>query len=95
VSRPGAIGDVEHLRARVGELMPQAREELSDVVAIPSVADPLLFPPAECARASRWVADRFAGVGFRDVDLVETQDGSAAVVGARPCGDPDALTVLL
>ena len=95
MNRPGATSDVEHLRARVGELMPQAREELSELVAIPSVADPRLFPPSECARAARWVADRFAGVGFSDVDLVETPDGSAAVVGSRPCGDPDAPTVLL
>jgi cysteinylglycine-S-conjugate dipeptidase len=95
VSRPGATSDVEPLRARVGELMPQAREELSELVAIPSVADPRLSPPSECARAARWVADRFAGVGFYDFDLVETPDGSAAVVGSRPCGNPDAPTVLL
>ncbi len=95
MSPPGAASDVEHLRARVGELMPQAREELSELVAIPSVADPRLFPPSECTRAARWVADRFAGVGFYDVDLLETPDGSAAVVGSRPCGDPDAMTVLL
>jgi cysteinylglycine-S-conjugate dipeptidase len=82
VSRPGATSDVEHLRARVGELMPQAREELSELVAIPSVADPRLFPSSECTRAARWVADRFAGVGFDDVDLLETPDGSAAGVGA-------------
>jgi len=95
VNRPGATSDVEHLRARVGALMPQAREELSELVAIPSVADARLSPPSECARAARWVADRFAGVGFHDVDLVETPDGSAAVVGSRPSGNPDAPTVLL
>ena len=67
--------------------MPQAREELSELVAIPSVADARLSPPSECARAARWVADRFAGVGFDDVDLVETTDSSAAVVGSRPSGD--------
>src|SRR5918997_988216 len=87
--------EVERLRARVAELMPTARQELSELVAIPSVADPRLFPPEECLRAAQWVADRFAGVGFADARLVATPDGSSAVIGTRPCGDPDAPTVLL
>src|ERR687890_467576 len=87
--------EVERLRARVAVLMPTARQELSELVAIPSVADPRLFPPEECLRAAQWVADRFAGVGFADARLVETPDGSSAVIGSRPCGDPDAPTVLL
>jgi cysteinylglycine-S-conjugate dipeptidase len=89
------MSEVQHLRARIAELMPKAREELSELVAIPSVADPRLFPAQECVRAAEWVADRFAGVGFDDVGLVETPDGSRAVIGSRPCGDPDAPTVLL
>jgi cysteinylglycine-S-conjugate dipeptidase len=87
--------EVERLRARVAELMPTARQELSELVAIPSVADPRLFPPEECLRAAQWVADRFAGVGFADARLVATPDGSSAVIGTRPCEDPDAPTVLL
>jgi cysteinylglycine-S-conjugate dipeptidase len=86
---------VERLRARVAELMPRAREELAELVAIPSVADPRLVPPQECARAAHWVADRFAGVGFTDVRLAATPDGSSAVIGSRPCAHRDALTVLL
>ena len=86
---------VQTLRARIAELMPRARKELSELVAIPSVADPRQFPPQECARAAKWVADRFAGAGFGDVRLAETPDGSSAVIGSRPCGDPDAPTVLL
>ena len=39
--------------------------------------------------------DAFRRVGFADVGLHETADGSKAVVGSRPCGDPDAPTVLL
>ena len=89
------MSEVEHLRARVAELMPKVREELSELVAIPSVADPRLFPPQECLRAAEWVADRFRGVGFDDVRLAETPDGSSAVIGSRPCGDPTAPTVLL
>src|SRR6476659_6915838 len=83
------------LRARVAELMPQAREELSEIVAIRSVADPRQFPPEECLQAATWVADRFAGVGFDGVRLEETPDGSSAVIGSLPCGDRDAPTVLL
>jgi acetylornithine deacetylase/succinyl-diaminopimelate desuccinylase-like protein len=89
------MSELQRLRARVAELMPKALEELSELVAIPSVADPRLFPPQECVRAAEWVADRFADVGFDDVGLVETPDGSSAVIGSRPCGDPAAPTVLL
>jgi acetylornithine deacetylase/succinyl-diaminopimelate desuccinylase-like protein len=69
------------LRTRVAELMAQAREELSEIVAIRSVADPRQFPPEECLQAATWVADRFAGVGFDDIRLAETPDGSSAVIG--------------
>jgi cysteinylglycine-S-conjugate dipeptidase len=93
--RSSAVDEVADLRARVAELMPTARAELAELVAIPSVADPRLFPPAECLRAAEWVADRFAGVGFDDARLLETPDGSSVVVGSRPCRDPDAPTVLL
>lgn len=103
--RLGADGDdgpdqaatmsVAALRARVAELMPRAREELAEVVAMRSVADPDQFPPEECVRAANWVADRFAGAGFRDVRLAETPDGSRAVIGSRPCGNPEAPMVLL
>ena len=39
--------------------------------------------------------ERFAALGFTDVHLEKTADGSQAVVGSRPCADPDAPTVLL
>lgn len=83
------------LNTRISELMPRAREELAELVAIPSVADPRQFPPEECARAAQWVLDAFAGVGFEDARLAETPDRSMAVVGSRPCSDPGAPTVLL
>lgn len=83
------------LRARVDGLMGQARADLAELVAIPSVADPRQYPPEECTRAAQWVLDAFAAVGFSDVRLAETADGSQAVVGSRPCADPDAPTVLL
>ena len=83
------------LRERVAGLMGQARSDLAELVSIPSVADPRQYPPEECARAAQWVLDAFAAVGFEDARLAETADGSQAVVGSRPSGDPDAVTVLL
>src|SRR6478609_1145546 len=75
--------------------MGQARSDLAELVSIPSVADPRQYPPEECARAAQWVLDAFTAIGFSDAQLAETADGSQAVVGSRPCEDPDALTVLL
>src|SRR5688500_2667098 len=72
-----------------------ARKELAELVVFPSVADPRLFPLEECRRAAEWVAGRFAGLGFADVRLMETPDGSSVVIGTRPCRVPDAPTVLL
>jgi acetylornithine deacetylase/succinyl-diaminopimelate desuccinylase-like protein len=83
------------LRMRISELMPQARQELAELVALRSVADPRQFPAEECQRAADWVRDKFAELGFTDAHLEETADGSMAVVGSRPCQDPEAPTVLL
>ncbi|GAA4600604.1 acetylornithine deacetylase/succinyl-diaminopimelate desuccinylase-like protein [Actinoplanes octamycinicus] len=83
------------LRANISELMPRARADLADLVAIRSVADPRQFPPEECERAATWVVDRFAEVGFTDLGLHETSDGSKAVYGQRAANRPDAPTVLL
>src|SRR5918995_6782454 len=83
------------LRERIAGLMSQARDELSEFVALRSVADPRQFPPEECAAAARWVVGKFSELGFSDVHLAETADGSQAVVGSRPCSDSTAPTVLL
>src|SRR6187200_91851 len=83
------------LATRIDALMPLARDELTELVALRSVADPRQFPPEECERAAQWVLDRFAAVGFDDARLVETADGSMAVVGSRACRNPAAPTVLL
>ena len=83
------------LRERIAGLMGQVRAELAELVAIPSVADPRLFPPEECARAAQWVRHAFAAAGFSNAWLAEMSDGSQAVLGSRPCADPDAPTVLL
>src|SRR6478609_6676073 len=75
--------------------MGPAREELAEFVAIRSVADARQFPVEECAKAAQWVLEKFAGLGFSDVHLERTPDGSDAVVGSRPGSNPDAPTVLL
>ena len=71
------------LRARITDLMGPAREELAEFVAIRSVADARQFPAEECAKAAQWVLDKFAGLGFSDVHLERTPDGSDAVVGLQ------------
>ena len=83
------------LRDRIAGLIGQARTELAELVAIRSVADPRQYPPEECAQAAEWVLEKFAGVGFGDLRLEETADGSRAVYGARPGPDPAGPTVLL
>ena len=65
----------------------RARDELAELVAIRSVADPRQFPAEECERAARWVLEKFAELGFTDARLEETADGSSAVVGSRPGRD--------
>ena len=83
------------LGERIAGLMPQAQQELSELVAIRSVADARQFPPEECAAAAQWLLGKFAEVGFSDVRLAETADGSQAVVGSRPGSSATAPTVLL
>ena len=83
------------LAQRIDSLMPRARQELAELVSIRSVADARQFPPEECERAAQWVLEAFADVGFDDIGLHETADGSKAVVGSRPAPDPQAPTVLL
>jgi acetylornithine deacetylase/succinyl-diaminopimelate desuccinylase-like protein len=83
------------LADRIAGLMGRARTDLSELVAIRSVADPRQYPPEECLRAANWVADHFAEVGFTGLTLYETSDGSRAVYGERRSAHPDAPTVLL
>ena len=83
------------LRQRIADLMPVVRDELTELVALRSVADPRQFPAEECERAAQWVLEKFADLGFSDAHLAETADGSMAVIGSRASSQPDAPTVLL
>ncbi|MGX4735721.1 M20/M25/M40 family metallo-hydrolase [Kitasatospora griseola] len=90
-ARPSLPDD---LAARVAALMPRAKADLAELVAMPSVADARQYPPEHCRRAAEWVAGAFADAGLADVRLAETPDGSHAVLGHRPA-PPGAPTVLL
>ena len=83
------------LRQRIADLMPVVRDELTELVALRSVADPRQFPAEECERTAQWVLEKFADLGFSDAHLEETADGSMAVVGSRKCAREGAPTVLL
>ncbi|MFE2725001.1 dipeptidase [Kitasatospora sp. NPDC059327] len=84
----------DELARRIAALMPRAKADLAELVAIPSVADPRQYPPEKCREAAEWVAAAFTQAGLRDVHLEETPDGSHAVIGHRP-PPPGAPTVLL
>jgi cysteinylglycine-S-conjugate dipeptidase len=85
---------VDDLREAVAGLMGRAKDELAELVAFRSVADPKQFPREECEGAAKWVLDAFAEVGLQDVSMSPTTDGSMAVHGHAPAPD-GAPTVLL
>ena len=74
----------DRLREAIGSLMGRAREDLAELVAFRSVADPKQYPPEECEKAAQWVVDAFAEVGLQDVAMSPTPDGSMAVHGHAP-----------
>lgn len=84
----------DDLRNAVADLMSHAKDDLAELVAFKSVADPKQYPPEECQRAASWVVDAFTEVGLRDVAMSPTPDGSMAVHGHAP-GPAGAPTVLL
>ncbi|HET6547392.1 MAG TPA: dipeptidase [Solirubrobacter sp.] len=84
----------EELREAVKGLMARARDDLAELVAFRSVADPKQYPPEECERAAAWVRDAFGEVGLDDVRMSLTPDGSHCVHGHAP-GPDGAPTVLL
>ncbi len=84
----------DDLRRAVEGLMGRAQDDLAELVAFRSVADPKLYPPEECENAAQWVVDAFTDVGLQDVTMSPTPDGSKAVHGYSP-GPPGTPTVLL
>ena len=84
----------DDLARRITDLMPRAKADLAELVAIPSVADARQFPPEKCLEAAEWLVRAFTEAGLQDVHLARTPDGSDAVIGHRP-PPPGAPTVLL
>lgn len=82
------------LRAKVAELMPQAKADLSELLAFRSVADPRQQSPEECRKAADWIVRAFTEIGLQDVTKSTTPDGSDCVLGHRP-GPAGSPTVLL
>ncbi|SNS74866.1 dipeptidase [Rhodococcoides kyotonense] len=82
------------VRSRVAADMSWARRELAELVAFRSVHDERQFPREECIAAAEWVRTAFLDAGIASVDLIETDDGSLAVVGRTPA-PAGAPTVLL
>jgi acetylornithine deacetylase/succinyl-diaminopimelate desuccinylase-like protein len=86
---------LEHaLRARIKELMPQAKADLAHMVSVPSVADPSQYDQQPCVELAEWIKDQIAGAGIQDAQLVHPPDGHPAVYGHSP-GPKGAPTVLL
>ena len=71
-------------REVIAGLMGRAKDDLRELVAFKSVADPKQYPPSECENAARWVVEAFAEVGVGDVAMSPTSDGSLAVHGHAP-----------
>lgn len=89
---PGREPVTEGLAAAVERLMDRAREDLTRLVALPSVHDG--EHRQACADAAGQVVALLHELGVDDARTVPTDDGSAAVVGFVP-GPPGAPTVLL
>jgi len=83
----------DDLRARVRALMPEVREELSRLVAIPSVAFEG-FPREPVDEAARAVCDLFTRWGIEGARLIDVPNGPHAVFAQRPA-PPGRPTVLL
>lgn len=82
------------LKARIAGLMPQCKTDLSDLVALKSVADPDEQPISECHKAADWIVQKFTDAGLQEMTRHTTSDGSDCVTGYAP-GPDGAPTVLL
>src|SRR6478752_7305281 len=85
---------VAALRDTVKSLMPQAKQDLTEMVSFKSVHDPAQFPVSECDKMVDWLVAAFTAAGLQDVRPNVTADGSKAVSGINP-GPDGSRTVLL
>lgn len=89
-------GLVEQLRAPVAAQIPQAKTDLTALVALPSVHG---AEPDACAEAAATVVELLAGlaipgIGREQIQQIETSDGSTTIVAHRDA-EGDKPTVLL
>ncbi len=89
-----ALGTEGDLAARVRSLMGRARSDLERLVAIPSVADPSVYPQEHCLQAAALVRDAFEAVGIAQCEVLPMPDGHPAVHGSAPA-PAGAPTILL
>jgi acetylornithine deacetylase/succinyl-diaminopimelate desuccinylase-like protein len=84
----------ETLRSKVTDLMPQAKSDLTELVACRSVADIKQQPKEQCEMAADWIVKAFTEAGLQDMTRATTPDGSDCVHGHAP-GPDGSPTVLL
>lgn len=78
--------------ATVHSLIPRARDDLAELVALRTVVG--ASPPDQFRRAARRIADLLADAGFPETRLLLTDDGPETVYARRP-GPPGAPSVVL
>lgn len=88
-----AMTDIETLRARVEDLMPDLLEDLRNLVAIPSCAFPG-YPGEPVRQTAEAVRDLLIGAGVKNAHLEEIKDGQPVVMGEIK-GPPESPIVLL
>jgi len=74
------------LRARLEPLLPQAVEDLKDLVRIPSVAFEG-YDQEPVRRSAEAVAELLRGAGMAEVEIESVQGGSPAVIGRTPAAE--------
>ncbi len=74
--------------------MPRAHDDLRDLVALRSIADPNLDPADDCRKTADYLRSAFAGAGLADARLIEMSEGPPVLYANRPA-PPGMPTVLL
>ena len=90
--RTGDVQEVEALRARLETLLPNAVEDLQDLVRIPSIAFEG-YDREPVRRSAEAVAELLRGAGMAEVSIESVEGGSPAVIGRTPAaaGRPTVL----
>ncbi|MCU1645100.1 MAG: family metallo-hydrolase [Nocardia sp.] len=83
----------QDLRSTVGDLMPELKDLLKQLVAIPSIAFPD-YPEENVQRAHDLIADELRKSGVGDIQVLNLPDTSPVIYGRIP-PPPGAPTVLL